>query len=120
MNGAHDLGGMHGMGPIPYERDEPVFHARWEGRVYALDRATSAFRKWNIDAWRQGIERLPPADYLRMSYYEKWFAALELRLVEYGLITRQELESGRAAPGSPKSTPALTVTAASNLTRLIP
>ena len=36
MNGIHDMGGMHGFGPVPREKDEPVFHAPWEGRVYAM------------------------------------------------------------------------------------
>ena len=36
MNGVHDMGGMHGMGPIEHEKNAPVFHAPWEGRVFAL------------------------------------------------------------------------------------
>jgi nitrile hydratase beta subunit len=107
MNGIHDMGGMHGMGPIRYEKDEPVFHQPWEGRVYALTRAIGAWGKWNIDAGRHGIERLPPQDYLRMSYYEKWLARLIESLVEHGLVTRQEIEAGKAAPGSPQATPPL-------------
>jgi nitrile hydratase len=120
MNGVHDLGGMHGMGPIPYEKNEPVFHARWEGRVYALDRAMRAWHKWNLDAWRHDIETLPPVDYLRMSYYEKWFAALEKRLVDYTVVTREELESGKATPASARATPAFTVEMARNVGRGIP
>ncbi len=108
MNGIHDMGGMHGMGSIAYEKDEPVFHARWEGVAFALNRAMGVWGKWNLDASRHGIERLPPSEYLRMSYYEKWTARLELLLVESGLVTVEELASGRAAPGSPKLTPALT------------
>ena len=108
MNGAHDMGGMHGMGRIAPEPNEPVFHEPWEGRVLALVRAMAAFGKSNIDASRHSIERLPPADYLRMSYYEKWLAGLITRLKESGLVTRAELESGRAAPGSSKTTPPLT------------
>jgi nitrile hydratase len=120
MNGVHDMGGMHGMGPIPYEKTEPVFHAAWEGRVYAINRAMGAWRKWNLDAWRHDIETLAPADYLRMSYYEKWFAAMLKRVVKYGFVTREELESGKAAPGLPKATPVLTVEAARNAGRGIP
>ena len=72
------MGGMHGMGAIQYEHDEPVFHARWEARVYALTRALRfADKNGNIDASRHAIEQLPPADYLRMSYYEKWLARAE-------------------------------------------
>jgi hypothetical protein len=26
MNGVHDMGGMHGMGPIQNQKDEPVYH----------------------------------------------------------------------------------------------
>jgi len=120
MNGVHDMGGMHGMGPIPYEKNEPVFHARWEERVYALDRAMNAWRKWNIDSWRHDIETLPPADYLRMSYYEKWFAALEKRVVNHGFVTREELENGKAAPGFAKASPVFTAEMTRTFNRGIP
>jgi nitrile hydratase subunit beta len=109
MNGVHDMGGLHGMGPIEPEANEPVFHEAWEARVYALNRATAVLGKWNIDASRHSIERIPPSDYLRMSYYEKWLAGLVTRLEESGLVTRAELESGRAASGATKATPPLTV-----------
>jgi nitrile hydratase subunit beta len=110
MNGIHDMGGMHGMGPIEQEKDEPVFHHPWEGRVFALNLAVRA-GKGNLDNSRYGIELLPPADYLRMSYYEKWLARLEGNLVRLGVVTEDEIESGKAAPGSSKSTPALTAAA---------
>ena len=29
MNGIHDMGGMHGMGAIQHEKNEPVFHEAW-------------------------------------------------------------------------------------------
>jgi hypothetical protein len=75
MNGVHDMGGMHGFGPVEPEANEPVFHAPWEARVLALRQAVGAWRRWNIDAGRHSIETMPPADYLRLSYYEKWFAS---------------------------------------------
>lgn len=120
MNGVHDMGGMHGLGRISYEKNEPVFHAPWEGRVYAMDRAMGAWRKWNLDAWRHDIELLPPADYLRMSYYEKWLAALEKRVVKYGLVSKEESESGKAAAGATKAIPALTPERARQIDRGIP
>ena len=112
MNGVHDMGGMQGMGPIRYEKNEPVFHARWEARVFALNRAMAAWRKWNLDASRHQIELIPPAEYLRMSYYEKWHARLIELLVKSGLVTRAEIESGKPTPGSPKATPPLTIATA--------
>ena len=60
MNSVHDMGGMHGMGPIEYENHEPVFHARWEALAYALNMAIRAARKWSIDTGRHEIELIPP------------------------------------------------------------
>ena len=99
MNGVHDMGGQHGMGPVSYERDEPVFHAAWEARVDALTRAMRAWRKWNLDTSRYGLEILPPVDYLRMSYYERWLNRLETHVVKYGFVTPEELKGGKAAVG---------------------
>jgi len=109
MNGVHDMGGMHGMGPIPYEEDEPVFHERWEARVYALTRALrSGGGAWNLDAGRHELERLPPAEYLRMSYYERWAARLATQLRHTGVATAAEIETGTPDPGSAKARPAVT------------
>jgi nitrile hydratase subunit beta len=105
MNGVHDMGGMQDMGPVQREKNEPVFHARWEGRVWGMMWLGSAWGKWNLDAMRHAIERIPPADYLRMSYYEKWLAALVDLVTGRGLVTRTELESGKPAAGSTKATP---------------
>jgi nitrile hydratase beta subunit len=109
MNGVHDMGGMHGMGPVEEEKNEPVFHHQWEGRVFALRRAIGAWGKWNIDATRHAVELVPPAEYLRMSYYERQFTAFLEMLVKHSFVTRGELESSTPAPGSPKVVPALTV-----------
>jgi len=111
MNGVHDMGGMHGFGPVEPEADEPVFHAPWEGRVLALRRALGAWRKWNIDAGRHSIETLPPADYVRMSYYEKWLASAIKLALGVGLITQRELETGHRDPSTPVATPPLTADA---------
>ena len=108
MNGVHDMGGMQDMGRVQPEKNEPVFHERWEGRVFALMLATGAWRKWNIDAMRSTIESIAPAEYLRMSYYEKWFAGLRELLVNRGLVTRAEVESGTPGSASPKATPPVT------------
>ncbi len=108
MNGVHDMGGMQGFGPVQPEADEPVFHAPWEGRVLALRRAAGAWRRWNIDFGRHTIETLPPADYLRMSYYEKWFASTIKLIVGAGLVTKEEVETGCPAAGSKRETPPLT------------
>lgn len=102
MNGIHDMGGMQDMGPIKYEKNEPVFHATWEGRVYAMSAAVTATRKLRLGL-RPPIENLPAAEYLGMSYYELWLTSLTERLLASDLVTRAELETGRAALGSTKA-----------------
>ena len=106
MNGVHDMGGMQDMGPIRPEKDEPVFHARWEGRVQAMGRAVGATGKLR-GGFRPAIESIPAAEYLRMSYYERNLTALIERMITSGLVTRTEVESGKPARGSAKGVPAL-------------
>jgi nitrile hydratase len=108
MNGVHDMGGMHGMGPVRQEKSEPVFHARWEGRVFALNRAVGAWGKWNIDASRHSKELIPPAEYLRIGYYEKFLIGMTELLINSGLVTRGEVERGKPTRGSKKASPPLT------------
>jgi nitrile hydratase beta subunit len=115
MNGVHDMGGMHGMGPILNEKHEPVFHKPWEGRLFALRRAMGAWQKWNIDATRHEVERVPPADYLRLSYYARQFVAFLEMLIKSDLVTRGEIESGVPATGQARATPPLTVEKAAAL-----
>ena len=98
MNGVHDMGGMHGFGPVRAETDEPVFHARWEGHVRALMARTVA-RYYNLDEFRHAIERMAPEEYLRAGYYEKWLHAVETLLIEKGVVTEAELV-GRVAPSA--------------------
>ncbi len=86
MNGIHDLGGMHGFGPVGVERGEPVFHARWEGRVYALVSQAIGDGWMNLDAFRHGIERMAPVAYLEQGYYGRWLASLERVLGEAGVL----------------------------------
>jgi len=99
MNGVHDMGGMHGFGPVVVEPNEPVFHAAWEGRILALTIAMAAWRTWSIDARRHERELIEPAEYLRMSYYERWLAALQSLVVKAGLVTPDEVRDGRSHGG---------------------
>ena len=99
MNGAHDLGGMDGFGPIDPEpeSEEPLFHAAWERRAFAVTLAMGALGQWNIDSARHARERQHPVDYLENSYYENWIAGLETLVVELGIVTAEELATGQAA-----------------------
>lgn len=94
MNSIHDMGGMHGFGPIPIEVDEPVFHTDWEAKAMALTIAMGAYGKWNLDRSRFAREELTAFDYMQFTYYERWIAALVNLLVENGLLNEQELKTG--------------------------
>jgi nitrile hydratase len=96
MNGAHDMGGMDGFGPVMPEPNEPVFHAEWEKRAFALTLAMSAPGDWNIDMGRFARENRPPGEYLAMSYYQIWFAALETMIKERGLVADDEIDAGHS------------------------
>jgi nitrile hydratase subunit beta len=107
VNGVHDMGGMHGMGSVQPEQDEPVFHHHWEARVFALARAMGKFGRWNIDASRHQRELIPPAEQLRMSYYERWLEGLSELLVGHDFVTAEELATGHPMAGAVTLTPAL-------------
>lgn len=96
MDGIHDMGGLQGFGPVRAEPDEPVFHAPWEARVFALASAAPFAVSWNDDRFRPAIEAMEPARYLAAGYYEKWFEALRRLLLERGAVTEPELASGVA------------------------
>lgn len=91
MNSIHDLGGMHGFGPVAREENEPVFHEDWEGRVFAMLNLTVAAGQYNVDELRHAIERMAPARYLGTSYYEHWLHAAEDLLDAKGVLTHEEL-----------------------------
>ena len=99
MKGIHDMGGMSGMGSVEPEPNEPVFHAPWEGRVFGLRRLLVPWGLGgNWGSFRFAQERVPAADYLRFSYYERWFTALVNLLCANGVVTEAELARGAADP----------------------
>src|SRR5262249_8043862 len=89
-------GGRHGSGKAEPEPNEPPFHAPWEGRVLALQRAMRFTRAWNIDMSRDAQERLPARVYLGASYYQRWALGMERNALERGYIDADELAAGRA------------------------
>jgi nitrile hydratase subunit beta len=110
VNGAHDMGGVHGFGAVRPEAEEPVFHADWERRVLALTLAMGATGQWSIDASRFAREDRPPEEYLRSSYYELWLAGLERLVQERALTGVRPLRASEVAltlrRGGPTGRPA--------------
>src|SRR5882757_11334499 len=108
MNGGQDLGGAQGHGPVIPEPDEPMFHAEWERRAFALTLAMGMPGGWNIDMSRFAREDRPPEEYLSKSYYQIWLAGLERLMLERNLITPDEIDAGK--PLHPRKPVAKTLT----------
>ncbi len=105
MDGIHDMGGMHGFGPVVPEADEPPFHAPWEGRVHGMMVALGLVEP-RARSLRPAIERMGAQHYLATSYYEHWLAALEDLLDGADVVPGDRLEARRAAgaPAVPATT----------------
>jgi nitrile hydratase subunit beta len=83
----NDVDGMEGFGRVEVDEGEHApFSADWEARVFAIASALLAQGHWELDEFRDAIERMPPADYLAASYYERWLHAVRTLLAEKGLV----------------------------------
>lgn len=96
MNGIHDMGGMHGFGKIQYSAEEPPFHERWEGRMFAILATVTGLGLMNIDEWRHGQERMNPVQYLSVSYYEHWLHSVVDLLDRKSILSVGDLEARMA------------------------
>jgi hypothetical protein len=90
----NDVGGLEGFGPVDTVDDAAPFHADWEGHVFALNGALITRGVYNLDEFRDAVERMPPADYLAATYYERWLTAIRTLLVEKGVVTASDLAGG--------------------------
>jgi len=85
----NDVGGQQGFGAVNPDSDEqPTFHADWEARVFTLNAVLLRRGVYNLDEFRDAIERMPPQEYLTASYYERWLSAIDTLLAEKGVLDR--------------------------------
>ncbi|MFK7962729.1 MAG: nitrile hydratase subunit beta [Burkholderiaceae bacterium] len=94
MNGPHDLGGLHGFGPVTMDADDEAFHEPWEKRLFSLALAMGATGAWNLDQARSARESMGVLRYRQSSYYQIWLAGMVTLLLERGLVTPEELDQG--------------------------
>ena len=86
------MGGMHGFGPVVVPGGELPYHESWEPRVFAMSTLV------DIDGIGRGSgravrEEMPPGEYLRASYYERWLWSTEQRLLREGTIAEGEVDA---------------------------
>jgi nitrile hydratase subunit beta len=101
MTAPSDMGGRtEFFGPLIREPDEPVFHERWEGRVFGISNFLLPLLGRNTDILRFGMEQVPREVYLS-SYYRRWLGGFEKLLVQAGYLAPGEVDAriaGRTAP----------------------
>lgn len=91
MDGIHDLGGMQGFSPVDPVDDVVGYHEEWEGLAHTAAIGTLGSGVHNMDEFRHAIERLEPAQYLNVAYYDRWLMAASTLAVEKGVLTPEEL-----------------------------
>lgn len=101
MNGVHDMGGMHGFGPVDTEDDGP-FHQEWEESFHALSRVVGVHGLYTADENRYMRERMDPGEYLRAGYYEQRLLPMEWLLIDWGVLPEgavdERVEEGESIP----------------------
>jgi len=103
VDGIHDLGGKHGLGPVLVEKDEPAFHCHWEAAIFTMANAGAEAGAWNnTDRFRHAIERIEPAAYLIHGYYGRWLGGIENMLVEAGIVSRELIDTRTVELGGSK------------------
>jgi nitrile hydratase len=93
MDGVHDMGGMHGFGPVTWPGADAAYHERWEPRVFAIHMLVEFERLGAGPGGRAVREGMEPADYLAASYYERWLYSAEQRLLRKGTIAPGDVEA---------------------------
>lgn len=94
MGRINDVGGMQGFPAVQQEPDEPPFHADWEAHVFAMNSALIGRGVYNLDEFRDAVERIAAQEYLASSYYERWLRAITMLLAERGIVTEEDLADG--------------------------
>lgn len=88
----HDMGGVsrYACEPIPVE---PHALTPFDREVDAIRQILGAKGVMSVDELRRGIEAIPPAEYDRLGYYERWIRSIADNLLARGVITEAELRA---------------------------
>ena len=95
MNGVHDMGGMHGFGPVQPKENEPVFHSPWEAQAFGMALALESQATYQWEDFRSRLIQQIAQDGQQDAepeYYQQWFAALEDLAVSFRFVTEEELD----------------------------
>ena len=89
-SGPHDVGGLP-AGPVDRAEHDTTY---WEWQIDAMVRlALAKGLLTDFAELRDGIERLTPADYENLSYYERWARSLAYTLLDKGVVSQTALDA---------------------------
>ncbi len=106
MDGVHDMGGMHGFGPVIEPGAELAYHEPWEPRAFAIQMLVGLEGLGAGPGGRPVREGMEPAHYLAASYYERWIYSAEQRLLRKGTIAPGDIEAMMERLAAGESIPA--------------
>ena len=86
----HDRGGWENDEPI--EQDDHQWHD-WERQTAIMPGLLKSKGLMVTDELRRWIEALPPEEYERLTYFERWSASLESILIDKGVLSREEVDA---------------------------
>ena len=91
----HDMGGV---AKFMCEPSDTAPHGRsaFDREVDAIRGILGAKGVMSVAELRRGIEAIPEAEYLRLSYYQKWIRSIADNLLRRGVITEAELAEALA------------------------
>jgi hypothetical protein len=89
MRGPHDIAGLS-AGPVDTAPHELTF---WEKQIDGVRAVVGAKGIYRTDENRRYVESLGEDAYDKLTYYERWTAALMRALIDKGVLTQDEIDA---------------------------
>ncbi len=89
MRGPHDIGGLP-AGPVDPQPHDLTF---WEKQIDGVRAVVGAKGIYRTDENRRWVESLGEDAYEKLTYYERWTAALMRALIDKGVLTQDEIDA---------------------------
>jgi nitrile hydratase len=96
MDGVHDIGGMHGFGPVDPSPDKSLSKTDWRSRMFGIELSYTQPCGFNLDWMRHVMECMPPAKYLSSEYFDRWYWRDASILFNAGWVSIDELTTGKS------------------------
>lgn len=88
----HDMGGVPKFLCEPIDT-EPHALTEFDREVDAIRQILGTKKVMSVDELRRGIEAIPEAEYLRLTYYQRWIRSIAGNLLAHGVFTEAELHA---------------------------